>query len=555
MSPIEKIKSKKKKITGTLVIVIMLCSLLFVSTNLELISIVRGESTTQFSYYKRITIDHNQVTATLTNFPVCINLSSDADLASDALDNGWDIAFFDGTDAGANQYNHEIELFNGTTGQLVTWVNVTSLSDSSDTNIYMFYGDSDISISAENPTGVWNSNFVFVHHLEETDIDGGVGDITDSTSYDNDGTTHNLTVSDSIATIFGYGMNFSDEEYKYISFGNPDEMIFSSSDSVTLEGWAYNKPPSPKEDNYKPLIAKGYYVSSNNNKFIDLETQYGSEGYARFHVRHDSVYVMVSEGAETVNEVNEWHYFVGVYDDGDMYLYVDGKLIDSDVSADLQSTVNPWRIGKYTNYFTNDTIDEVRVSNGARNLDWIATTYNMGNNATDGGFFTLGSEEGGESESVYSLNGLTSQRVTFEGVAGNIVWCNSTGDGNEWIEVNMSVNATHNVTYLTVHVEDLNASVETIGASNLSLYVSSDNVSYGYIGTFSDGGGNCTYDVNSTNWNAGTMGANPFTGAGITDKTDSIYFIFRLTLDADLPGDVFYSPAIDSCIFYIGYYG
>src|SRR5207237_9073068 len=48
---------------------------------------------TAWPYRKAITIDHTKVSATLSNFPVLINLPSDADLAANAQASGNDIVF------------------------------------------------------------------------------------------------------------------------------------------------------------------------------------------------------------------------------------------------------------------------------------------------------------------------------------------------------------------------------------------------------------------------------------------------------------------------------
>jgi len=47
-------------------------------------------------------------------------------LKNEAQPDGDDIVF---TDASGNKLNHEIEKYNITTGELVAWVNVTSLID------------------------------------------------------------------------------------------------------------------------------------------------------------------------------------------------------------------------------------------------------------------------------------------------------------------------------------------------------------------------------------------------------------------------------------------
>ena len=89
-----------------------------------------------WQYRKKLTIDYNEVGATLTNFPVLVSLSSDTDLAADAQDDNDDILFTGSN--GTTKLDHEIEYFNGTTGQLIAWVKIPSLSNTVDTDIYMY---------------------------------------------------------------------------------------------------------------------------------------------------------------------------------------------------------------------------------------------------------------------------------------------------------------------------------------------------------------------------------------------------------------------------------
>ncbi|MDX1798523.1 MAG: DUF2341 domain-containing protein, partial [Candidatus Lokiarchaeia archaeon] len=94
-----------------------------------------------FNYYKEITINHLKVAEDLTNFPLLISIY-DSDLHSKVQSDGDDIAFSNGTD----WLDYEIELFDqsysGTEARLVAWVNVPSVSSSTDTKIYMYYGNS-----------------------------------------------------------------------------------------------------------------------------------------------------------------------------------------------------------------------------------------------------------------------------------------------------------------------------------------------------------------------------------------------------------------------------
>ena len=111
-------------------------------------------------FRKTITVDHTKVAGNLTNFPVLISIT-DSDLASKAQANGNDIVF---TDANGVKLNHEIESFNATSGNLVAWV-CANLSSEEDTVLYMYYGNPSAS-NQQNPTAVWDSNYVMVQHMD-----------------------------------------------------------------------------------------------------------------------------------------------------------------------------------------------------------------------------------------------------------------------------------------------------------------------------------------------------------------------------------------------------
>ncbi|MFA5103132.1 MAG: DUF2341 domain-containing protein, partial [Candidatus Thermoplasmatota archaeon] len=135
-------------------------------------------------FRKEITIDHTKIATDLSEFPVLISLTSDADLAAKAQADGDDLVF---TDKTMNTLNHEIELYNSSTGQLVTWVNVTSLSSSVNTTLYLYYGNSSCE-NQQKPPGVWDSDYIAVWHLNEDPGTAGTGGIKDSTVYANHGT-------------------------------------------------------------------------------------------------------------------------------------------------------------------------------------------------------------------------------------------------------------------------------------------------------------------------------------------------------------------------------
>src|SRR5262245_50642181 len=109
---------------------------------------------------------------------------------------GHDIAFMalDTTTCGGSDactLDHEIEGYEGASGSLLAWVRVPSVNAftaSSDTVVYLYYGDSSVTASTERKAGVWMDHKA-VWHLKESA--GGTGSLEDSTGNGNAATPHN----------------------------------------------------------------------------------------------------------------------------------------------------------------------------------------------------------------------------------------------------------------------------------------------------------------------------------------------------------------------------
>jgi hypothetical protein len=130
-----------------------------------------GSGLSGYTYSRAIAISHLQVPNTdQNNFPVLISIT-DALLKS--VGNGGHVASASGYDliftsdsAGNSLLPFERESYNPTTGSAIFWVQVPVLSHSSDTQIYMFYGNS-AGTDQSNPSGVWDSNYKGVWHLND----------------------------------------------------------------------------------------------------------------------------------------------------------------------------------------------------------------------------------------------------------------------------------------------------------------------------------------------------------------------------------------------------
>jgi hypothetical protein len=329
-------------------------------------------------YRKQIIIDSSKVTADLTNFPVLINIT-DSDLANDARPDGYDIVFTQLD--GITSLNHEIESYNSALGELFAWVSIPFLSSSSDTIIYMYYGNSDI-VTQSNPNDVWDSNYVLVHHLEETS-----GTSYDSTSNNNDGSPQGGVTQDAAGKIDG--ADDFDGDADYIDISTNDSLNITT--AITIEAWV--KPDGidhtdvdlcvvSKLDNTDRAYQFG--INDDAGEADDWDFRLSSDGTSSDGFKHDSNSV----------DNNAWQYMVGTWDGSYMRMYKNGVELGGQSSFSgpiYQSAADLW-IGDGTYYGSMDGwLDEVRVSNIARSASWINTSFQNQDDPTS--FFSLGSEE------------------------------------------------------------------------------------------------------------------------------------------------------------------
>ena len=120
---------------------------------------------------RSLTIDHTKVPSTQSNFTVLVSLTDPAlkTVANGghvANANGYDIGFY-ADSGGTTKLKWEVEKYDGTTGNLIAWVKIPSVSSSTDTVFYLMYGDSSINTDQSDPPNTWDSNFKGVWHMAD----------------------------------------------------------------------------------------------------------------------------------------------------------------------------------------------------------------------------------------------------------------------------------------------------------------------------------------------------------------------------------------------------
>ncbi|MFN0059451.1 MAG: DUF2341 domain-containing protein, partial [Planctomycetota bacterium] len=363
----------------------LLCTL----GTLALAGSAQGQSwySSSWNFRKAITIDYTKVGSTgapHTDFPVLISVT-DSDLSADAQSDGDDILFTSSN--GTTKLDHEIEKYTSGTGALIAWVRISSLSATSNTVLYMYYGNGAAS-NQQNATGVWSSSYKGVWHLKE-DPSGTAPQIADSTSNANNGTSAgSMTSGDQIAAKIDGGIDF-DGINDVIDCGS----AASLDDQVpfTFSAWAYPRTMGGQSDGR--IMHKG---STSARKQLQISSG-GTDDFALLVDRATTD--ADAEGDDSTATLNAWQYVCGTYDATDgPRVYVDGVEItyrSRDVGAGTTTSeaADNFRIGNRPGQDKgwDGYLDEVRVSNVVRSTGWFVTEYE--NQNTPSSFYTVASEE------------------------------------------------------------------------------------------------------------------------------------------------------------------
>jgi hypothetical protein len=335
---------------------------------------------------KKITIGAAYVDEILTNFPVLVNLSGDSELINDTQHDE-DLYFTDSD--GTDLLSFEVESYNRSSGDLIAWVKIPSISNSADTVFYLYYGDGADNWDTPNgynETEVWSSNFVGVWHLNEDPSSTATDAIKDSSANTNHGDPNNFASDTRQTGAIGQAIYFD---------GNDDHVKVGVNASldlttyVTLSTWV--KTDSFDSDGYFFIKRDG------DNSQYGIVTQ--SSG-ARFGAVGGST----SNGdwliATSDSTVNTWHHAVVVIDSSASNyakVYRDSHEVASgDVTNPVSHPTVALFIGARgdgaggTTYEYNGLIDEARVSSVIRSPAWIKAEFE--NQRSGSTFLTIETE-------------------------------------------------------------------------------------------------------------------------------------------------------------------
>ena len=508
---LKNIEAKAKVTCIVVLLIVVLLSGIFIMIPE---TIVKSTPVSAFANYKQITIDHTQVNTGLSNFPVLVHIVDDVDLFSNIQnDSGYDIAFYDL--ANTTQFNHEIDYWDWDVGNSDVsadiWVNITSVSSSSDTVLNMYYNSSIVGDQG-NPTGVWDASYAAVYHMS---------DYTDST-----GNGYTLVESGAgitqVSGHIGNALDFPGNRYLQHTGGISE---IEDVTRATCSAWS-----EPDSTNVKMVpvvqVCEGEWGTS-------LMLKFGSNAkisvkYADYDA-HVQAYVV-----DAADYTTSYIHTVWSYNGTDSLLYINGSFNDS---ATQSLTINSGDPNKYfmlgatreaggsVSSWFNGELDEVRVSSIERNSSWINACYNTMNNLTGAdAFCTIGAERTPSDAGLDLPNNLftiQTKRGT-SAYANNSATIHETGCFYLWGKYEM----------VRVNVSDIHANIT---ADNINISFSSDNATWGNWHQCTNGGE--TINVSFDDWSSNNWmhGSNPFDNGdtdadGYNETVDqtSIYWRIRV---------------------------
>ncbi|MCH7774014.1 MAG: DUF2341 domain-containing protein, partial [Bacteroidetes bacterium] len=328
-------------------------------------------SSSSWAYKKLITIDYTKVSATLTDFPVLVSVTDvdlkDSDNGGPIQPDGDDILFLktDGT-----KLSHEIEKYDGSTGQLAAWVKIPSLSSSTDTEFYLYYGNSSCS-SQQDAANVWDSNYKGVWHMNDSPggpiifQDGfeGSGAAWDD-KWENNGVTSWSQASDQVQAGSFSAKATNGSEGVFTS----NDIDASSATSLTVDFW-FRKDATETTD-----FTLFYFDGTSYDLIVELDSQGADDTWLHYSAVVTDIQYLISNfrirfDATLANNENVWVDELQVIDGP-----VAGSLTDSTPNGNTGVKSGPVEdTGKIDNGQSFDGVDDVIDAGNDPSLDITST--------------------------------------------------------------------------------------------------------------------------------------------------------------------------------------
>ncbi len=393
---------------------------------------------------KEITIDASQVSGSsdLSNFPMLVSFT-DADLATLANGgdvtntNGYDIAFTEAD--GTTQLNHEILSYDQTNGTYLAFVSVTTISPSTDTDIWMYYGNSSVTMDPTT-SATWDANYEAVLHLQESGS-GSDGEFLDATANAHHGTGGGLAGAGSAAGTpgrttgkFGFAQDFDDSTtpQNHIRLDAVSDAAWTA---VTVQAWI-----NADDTGDDRIFGKSWGTGSSDQTWLLRKNTANIGTRMRTNTTNNGGFDPFAYSTGT------WYHAAITWDasDSQLRVYVNGvQRGNTTLNGATMYTaplVNEPTIGNTAtvNRGFDGQLQEARISDIARSVDWLLTEFN--NQDDPSSFYSVGVEDCSPVLAISLLDFNAS--FNRETKAADLIWQASYDDlDDEGFEVQRSWDA------------------------------------------------------------------------------------------------------------------
>jgi trimeric autotransporter adhesin len=457
------------------------------------------------------------ISTNLTNFPALLSIQDNnliiAGTCTDKVyfPNGpnYDFAFYD--PAASTELNYQIESYNQTTGTLLVWVQIPTLTSSTNKSILFSYGSMAPTVTHNTAfyQKTWATDYQAVYHFSETTY---TGTTTDGTANGNTGTMTGMTSSNLVTgkVMNAYSFNGSSSSIKTSGITN-------LTGNFTISAWV------------------NMTVAGRDQKIMTNENSSGlSSGGVKLGIYSNNIPeseggTALSRGATptgTTLAASSWHYLQSIYNGSSLSTYIDGVQY-----AIVNTTQNPTQITPYyigvgeggNQYYFDGLIDEARVSNVAKTSDWIKAEYVDQNNPVS---FTFVGATAVNTSNAAGVNGAltftwSGGTSTDPSVAGN--WNNTTTGTASQLPV-FTGTATVKIPAGLSKYPVLTADASIYGltlASGASINLNGHTLSVG-CNIYNSSGGQILYGTNTASgltWN-GSAASQTYTGTNTANTME-----------------------------------
>ena len=491
-----------------------------------------------WQYRKKLTINASAVVSNESGF-VILATTTDANLAH--TDNGGHTGNTQGYDfvvtdsSGTTTIPYEREYYASTTGEIVLWIK-TDISTSQNKDLYLYYGNPDVASDMSTTTGVWDSNYEAVWHLNESPADNVAGHF-DSTANGITLTPYNFSTGGGSTNASGAFDGADDfdgtDDYLYVANNTIGGVFDAGTTNFTVSAWVrpdtlntavtnhgtHNVFLSRGSDSYNDNFELGISTGANLDLYLDENTDDITKTYG---------------GGELT--ASDWHHVAFSFDNGAVETYLDGVNYSGAFAGSSMDAADgsEFTVGNTTHIETpfDGLVDEIRVSSVVRSANWLANEY--ANQSDQANFVSFDTEE-----VIGNLEGrvrITSIPDSLTGYKWQIMACNESLDCSAWKTFDSSPNFI------------VDGSLP-LAPGNLSLSSKTNTsvvLNFGYQGTetnfdtykifYKEGSGVSDTDTEHLDSNLAYIDYNGYSSTEITDLEPGTTYAFNIWI-YDLAGN------------------